>query len=794
MAPPRGKGVGGEESRAPPLTAILLADSFTQSFRPITVERPRALLPLVNTPLIDYTLEWLANNGVEEVHVLCCAHADQVEAYLRSAGWLSRRKMKVHVVVSMSCLSVGEALRLMDQRHVIEGDFVLVAGDVVTNMPLKQALEGHMRRRAADKDALMTLVLRSGITPDHRRRLGEGPMTAVVDLDTQRLLKLDDQPLLQQATAAAQQQARRRSSGLHLDTHLFSERDALQVRTDLMDCHLYICSPEVLMLFSDNFDYQNVARDFVSGVLSEEELGKKLYVHTVTKEYIARVNNMRTYAAISRDVLYRWTFPYVPDTNLRSQGTGSGYRYQRGMTYVDAEAVLSRTAHVGSGCCIGGGTTVGDGASLQDCVVGRNCRIGTGASLRGCYLLDNVTVEPQCSIEESILCEGVLVRSHAQIEPGCVLSFRCVIDRGQHVPAYTILSLAKQPENEEALSDGELEYQRTSGVEFGSSCDEDAQEGERVEPAVLRAAEALAGGGIPDLPGVEFETSIVGPLGAGFVWLPPKEVDSRLLSVAVPPAADSADAVAAEWGDGWSDGGELPTAEDSTAIASGVPASALCTPTAAAAGAVPGAVDAMFRQEVAETFLRCVKEGIAQENVLIELNGLKIAEDKTFADCARFMLTTMLGLCLPHPPATRPEYRALYPEHGLDMTSREGRLELLKRMVTQLKRWRTLLHKFLRSEDDQVEVLLTFEEWCGEEGDFEGAGEAGAAFAGVFPQALKALYDLDVIGEEALLQWAEEKAHASEEEKHFLAKAQPFIDWLKEAESEEEASSDEEEE
>eukprot|EP00887_Chlorella_sp_A99_P001611 scaffold8.g1611.t1 len=745
MAPPRGKG----------------------SFRPITVERPRALLPLVNTPLIDYTLEWLANNGVEEV-----------EAYLRSAGWLSRRKMKVHVVVSMSCLSVGEALRLMDQRHVIEGDFVLVAGDVVTNMPLKQALEGHMRRRAADKDALMTLVLRSGITPDHRRRLGEGPMTAVVDLDT-------------------------------------------QVRTDLMDCHLYICSPEVLMLFSDNFDYQNVARDFVSGVLSEEELGKKLYVHT---EYIARVNNMRTYAAISRDVLYRWTFPYVPDTNLRSQGTGSGYRYQRGMTYVDAEAVLSRTAHVGSGCCIGGGTT--------DCVVGRNCRIGTGASLRGCYLLDNVTVEPQCSIEESILCEGVLVRSHAQIEPGCVLSFRCVIDRGQHVPAYTILSLAKQPENEEALSDGELEYQRTSGVEFGSSCDEDAQEGERVEPAVLRAAEALAGGGIPDLPGVEFETSIVGPLGAGFVWLPPKEVDSRLLSVAVPPAADSADAVAAEWGDGWSDGGELPTAEvrlDSTAIASGVPASALCTPTAAAAGAVPGAVDAMFRQEVAETFLRCVKEGIAQENVLIELNGLKIAEDKTFADCARFMLTTMLGLCLPHPPATRPEYRALYPEHGLDMTSREGRLELLKRMVTQLKRWRTLLHKFLRSEDDQVEVLLTFEEWCGEEGDFEGAGEAGAAFAGVFPQAsepnycllmcarvssgvdfcrilvqyatlphhlqaLKALYDLDVIGEEALLQWAEEKAHASEEEKHFLAKAQPFIDWLKEAESEEEASSDEEEE
>ena len=31
----------------------------------------------------------------------------------------------------------------------------------------------------------------------------------------------------------------------------------------------------------------------------------------------------------------------------------------------------------------------------------------------------------------------------------------------------------------------------------------------------------------------------------------------------------------------------------------------------------------------------------------------------------RFMLTTMLGLCLPFPPATRPEYRSLYPQYSL---------------------------------------------------------------------------------------------------------------------------------
>jgi NDP-sugar pyrophosphorylase family protein len=38
-----------------------------QSFRPVSIERPKVLLSLANTPMIDYTLAWLARNGVEEV-------------------------------------------------------------------------------------------------------------------------------------------------------------------------------------------------------------------------------------------------------------------------------------------------------------------------------------------------------------------------------------------------------------------------------------------------------------------------------------------------------------------------------------------------------------------------------------------------------------------------------------------------------------------------------------------------------------------------------------------------------
>ena len=63
-----GGGFDNEDmKRDQKLQAILLADSFARTFRPITWESPKVLLPLVNVPMLEYTIEFLAQNGVEEV-------------------------------------------------------------------------------------------------------------------------------------------------------------------------------------------------------------------------------------------------------------------------------------------------------------------------------------------------------------------------------------------------------------------------------------------------------------------------------------------------------------------------------------------------------------------------------------------------------------------------------------------------------------------------------------------------------------------------------------------------------
>lgn len=52
----------------------------------------KCLLPLANTPLIEYTFEFLTNAGVEEVFLYGGAHSDQLEKYIKyveaSGTWI----------------------------------------------------------------------------------------------------------------------------------------------------------------------------------------------------------------------------------------------------------------------------------------------------------------------------------------------------------------------------------------------------------------------------------------------------------------------------------------------------------------------------------------------------------------------------------------------------------------------------------------------------------------------------------------------------------------------------------
>lgn len=163
-----------------------------------------------------------------------------------------------------------------------------------------------------------------------------------------------------------------------------------------------------------------------------------------------------------------------------------------------------------------------------------------------------------------------------------------------------------------------------------------------------------------------------------------------------------------------------------------------------------------------------------------------MAENRTFADIARYVLMTILGLSLPAPRDVAKENAKLYPARAP-----EGAAATVKAVRERVKEWAPLLTRFLKSEDDQVEMLLTLEDYCAEDEVFRGMN--GGLLVPAFAKILHMLYDVDVLSEVSVLAWAEEKAHASEEDRRFLKLAQPFVDWLKDADEESDDDSEEEE-
>ncbi|CAI5973886.1 unnamed protein product [Closterium sp. NIES-64] len=455
---------GMAEEAHVPLQAILLADSFAQTFRPITLRKPKVLLPVAGAAMVDYTLEWLAMAGVEETFVFCCAHSQQIRAHLEDAGWMrpsssshhqggggQRHGMRVSTVVAHDCVSVGDALRHMDHKGVIRGDFILVSGDVIANVSLTHALHAHRERRRKDKQAVMTMLLThcpsNPLT--HLTRTGSESQVFGICPDSNQLLFYEPPPDPLSSTGTGKLAALaggRRSLAVSVERAVWQGHRRLALRTDLEDSGIDICAPEVLYLYTDNFDYQHPRRDFLRGILNDDIMGNKIFTHEIKSQYAARIDTLRAYAAVSRDVLRRWAFPLAPDCAF---GAHSGRTaVTRGNRYREEAVSVARSAVIGPDTLLGEGTVVAERAVVRGSVLGAHCLVGEGAVVDGSFLWGGVTVGAGAVVRHAVLCDGVQVMAEGTVHPGCVLSFDVVVAANHVVPAGTRIAREQQPEEE----------------------------------------------------------------------------------------------------------------------------------------------------------------------------------------------------------------------------------------------------------------------------------------------------------------------------------------------------------
>ncbi|XP_033107936.1 translation initiation factor eIF-2B subunit epsilon-like [Anneissia japonica] len=418
------------------LQAVVLADSFNVRFAPITKEIPRVLMPIVNNPLLDYTIEFLAAAGVEEIFVFCCAHADKIKKHLSESKWNKRTSpCTVTTIMSEGCHSLGDAMREIDRKALIRSDFILVNGDVVSSVQLKDALNAHRERLKVDKSCVMTKVLRHAY-PGHRGRCTEDEFFVATDNNGTIL----------------NYQKMKHVKKVKIPVTLFKEHSNVSLRYDLQECHICVCSSRVMELFTDNFDYQTMS-DFMRGVIFNEEIeGNKMQIFVVTNEYATRVSNLTMYDTVSKDIIHRWTYPQVPEYLGKES-----YSFGRNHVYLAKDITLQRGCTLEEDVVIGTNTSIGSNTTISRSVIGRDCKIGENVVLKNAFIWDNVIIESNCQIDTSILCNGVQLRSGVTVQPGSILSFEVIVGPDVSLPSRTYLSKIPPPKEPEFSEDFEDE-------------------------------------------------------------------------------------------------------------------------------------------------------------------------------------------------------------------------------------------------------------------------------------------------------------------------------------------------
>lgn len=403
--------------------AIVLTDSFETRFMPLTAVHPRCLLPLANVPLIEYTLEFLATSGVNEVFLMCSAHADQVQEYIENSKWVSSHSpFTVTTVMSVESRSVGDAMRDLDNRGLITGDFLLVSGDVVTNIDFNKVMQFHKQKKAQDKDHILTMVLNQA-SPLHRTRSQVDPATFVLDKETNRCFYYQRIPPVDG-----------KKTSISMDPELLEDITGdIMIRNDLIDCHVDICSPHVPQIFQENFDYQYLRSDFVKGVLTSDLLKKTIYAYISkeSSEYAARVESWGTYDAVSQDILARWCYPLVLDSNLVD---GSSYSYELNNIYKEDKIVLAQSCKIGNSTSIGRNSKVGEATSIKKSVVGRNCTIGDNVIIENSYIWDNAVIKDNCVLNHTIVAADAIIGKNVTLSSGSVIGFNVVIGDDKIIP------------------------------------------------------------------------------------------------------------------------------------------------------------------------------------------------------------------------------------------------------------------------------------------------------------------------------------------------------------------------
>jgi mannose-1-phosphate guanylyltransferase len=332
------------------MKAIILVGGEGTRLRPLTLDTPKPLMPVANRPFLSHVLANLARHGVQEAILTTGYRAEAFDAFPLE----ERHDVKLTVVQEASPLDTAGAVKNVES--LIDSTFVVLNGDILTDLDLSALVAFHREHRAAG-----TLTL-----------------TPVQDPSAYGLVPLQPDGRIER----------------------FVEKPrADEIVTNLVNAGTYVLEADLLKRIPAGQPY-SFERELFPDLLSDLA---PMYGYR-SNAYWLDLGTPPKYLHANMDVLEGKAGERPPGRTTPSGAwVGEGSR-------IDPSVRVRGPVAMGESCRVDLAAVIYPRTCL-----GARCHIGEAATIEGSVLHDDVEIEPGATVEGSILGRGVKVGSRTRI-------------------------------------------------------------------------------------------------------------------------------------------------------------------------------------------------------------------------------------------------------------------------------------------------------------------------------------------------------------------------------------------
>ena len=387
------------------LKAVIMAGGSGTRLRPLTCGRPKPIVPIMNKPVMQYTIELLKKYKINDIAVTLQYLPEMVKDTFGDG-----REHSVKLEYFVEDLPLGTAGSVKNAEEFLDDTFIVISGDVLTDINLESAIKFHKQKKS-----LATLILKEVSVP-----LEYGVVVTEEDGKIRRFLEKPS----------------------------WSE-----VFSNTVNTGIYILEPEVLSYFKkgEMFDF---SKDLFPLLMKN---GINLYGFE-SKNYWCDIGDIPSYIQAHADILDRKV-----KVNIQQKEKAADIYIGQG-TDIHLESIINGPVLIGNNC------KIGKGVKLEPyTVIGDNVIVNSYSSIKRSVLWDSSIVGSKSNLSGSILCYRANLKSNVTIFEQGVIGDDTQIRDGAIIKPNVKIWPHKIIENGTVISDNIIWGTKFSKTLFGKN-------------------------------------------------------------------------------------------------------------------------------------------------------------------------------------------------------------------------------------------------------------------------------------------------------------------------------------